>query len=179
MKGLTDMEKRIIEQKAQKVIDEQIKDLKAPIDVISLAKEMGFVVANAMLTDNTDGFIIVNEDDDNVMQMNTSKLIGVNSSRSLDTKRFIIAHEIGHYIFEENNKIFARRENKHGRSEVENDLDYFSACLLMPAELFRKEFLELSSKDKDMSSEDKAIFLSAKFIVPLISVKRRLNELKL
>lgn len=177
MKGLTDMEKRLIEQKAQKVINEHIKDLKAPVDVISLAKEMGFVVANAMLTDNTDGFIIVNEDDDNVMQMNTSKLIGVNSSRPLDFKRFIIAHEIGHYVFKEDNKIFARRENKHGRSAEENNIDYFSACLLMPSELFKKEFSELSLKD--MSLDNIAIRLSTIFVVPLGSVNKRIAELKL
>lgn len=59
-------------------------------------------------------------------------MIGVNHERDLFTKRFIIAHELDHYILHgENKPIFAQREKTHGRTPEENEIDFFAACLLM------------------------------------------------
>ena len=68
------------------------------VDVIDVAKRLGFVVGNAVLNEEDDGFIVVEEGKKKIMGIKTDKLIGVNSDRPLEWKRFIIAHELGHYI---------------------------------------------------------------------------------
>lgn len=98
------------------------------IDVIEVAKKLGFVVGNAGLSEDVDGFIIVDENKGNILGIDTNKLIGVNASKELAWKRFIIAHEIGHYILhydkEKDNGMYAHREHKKGKNEIENEADF-------------------------------------------------------
>lgn len=75
------------------------------VDVIDVAKRLGFVVGNAVLNEEDDGFIVVEEGKKEIMGIKTDKLIGVNSDRPLEWKRFIIAHELGHYILHFKEKI--------------------------------------------------------------------------
>ena len=91
-------------------------------------------------------------------------------------KRFIIAHELGHYILHcKDEKIYAHRESAHGRSDEENDVDYFAACLLMPANSFKTAF----EKTKSISFIEKIKELQRIFDVPFESVVRRIDELGL
>lgn len=55
---------------------------------------------NAKLNDNEDGFLAIQpgETTKNGEACSEDKIIGVNLDRSLDWKRFIIAHEFGHFI---------------------------------------------------------------------------------
>ncbi len=149
------------------------------VDVIKIAKKLGFLVGNAGLDDSIDGFIIIKEGTDEILGQKTDKLIGVNASRELETKRFIIAHEIGHYKLHYNreNGMYAHRENKKGKGEKENDVDYFAATLLMPKERFINRFNEL--KEKKLSKEELITLMSDKFCVTKDAVSRRFKELHL
>ena len=162
-------EKKKIAQAAYDLLNKYKIDSSKGVDIIELAHKIGFVVGNAGLDDNDDGFIMVNEDADEILGIKTKKLIGVNVDRDYEKKRFIIAHEIGHYTLHcRGGKIFAHRDSAHGRSEEENDVDYFAACLLMPEDAFKKAF-------KGNEIEE----LSRIFEVPVDSIKRRIDELEL
>lgn len=62
MEGLSNMEKKNIEEKALEFMNKMgyVDDSDA-VDVIDIAKKAGFAVGNAMLDDDEDGFIIVQE----------------------------------------------------------------------------------------------------------------------
>lgn len=175
MRGLTDMDKKIIEEKANKVLRD-FNYTGGEVDIISLVKTYGFIVGNANLPNDDDGFILVEKGAGNKLNVNSDKIIGVNRKRGLFDKRFTIAHEIGHYILNNGNEqeIFAHRENKKGKCEEENDIDYFAACLLMPKEDFTKELKNLES----LGYREGYIveFLKEKYKVPPLSVIRRIQE---
>lgn len=151
----------------------------AYVDVVKLGEKLGFLIGNADLEDCDDGFIIVNPNDD-IPSLSSRKIIGVNSKRSIEEKRFIIAHELGHYLLHydaNSNAIYAKRENKTGKNGTENDADYFAACLLMPEQTFRYEYARSSSSRNDDCEIIKG--LSELFVVPFESVRRRIDELAL
>ena len=151
------------------------------VDVIDVAKRLGFVVGNAVLNEEDDGFIVVEEGRKEIMGIKTDKLIGVNSDRSLEWKRFIIAHELGHYIlhFKEKNLkgLYAHRDHNRGHNELENEADFFAANLLMPRESFEKKYKEI----KQVYKNDKEVVeaLSKHFIVTIRMTERRIEELGL
>lgn len=176
------MEKQRIEAKAQAVLRQFGMLTDGQVDVLLLAQYAGFVVGNANLDDDEDGIILVNTKEESILGIKTQKLIGVNARRDLPAKRFIIAHELGHYFFRLEKKpggdiILARRERMADRSSEENEMDYFAACLLMPADAFRKKYVEL--KEMGILPSEMPERLSKLFNVPLISAERRVGEVVL
>ena len=151
------------------------------VDVIDVAKRLGFVVGNAVLNEEDDGFIVVEEGRKEIMGIKTDKLIGVNSDRSLEWKRFIIAHELGHYVLHFKEKhlvgLYAHRDHKRGHNELENEADFFAANLLMPRESFENKYNEI----KQVYKNDREIVdaLSKHFIVTTRMTERRIGELGL
>ena len=171
------MEKGLIIEKANEILTKY--GFKRPVDVVQLAESMGFVVGNAKMKKEEDGFILVNNDTQEILGVKTQKLIGVNRERDLFTKRFIIAHELGHYILHSKNKsIFAQREQTHGRTSEENDVDFFAACLLMPEEDFVKTASSIRCTYDEIDDYQLAKILSEQFKVPQLSAFRRLEETK-
>lgn len=171
-----------IENKVNELFDTIGYDLnQAPIDVINIASKLGFVVGNAVLNNNDDGFIIVEEGREEIFGFKTDKLIGINSQRSLEWKRFIIAHEIGHYILEYKNDnlkgLYANRYHSRGHDKNENQIDYFAACLLMPASIFKKTYEEF--KKTTLSSSTIVTILASYFSVTTKMTERRIEELGL
>lgn len=176
------MDKEMIEQKALNLIEEiNYKDDSDAVDVIRIAKMLGFAVGNAVLKDDVDGFIIVEEGKNDILGIKTDKLIGVNSERPLEWKRFIIAHEIAHYILhyskEKDKGIYAHRDHRKGKDDIENDADFFAANLLMPRDKFTEKFNEL--KKKQLELEEIILLLSNKFVTTQETVQRRIGELGL
>lgn len=151
------------------------------IDIIDIAHKMGFAVGNAILKDDMDGFIIVDESKKEILGIKTDKLIGVNSERELSWKRFIIAHEIAHYVLhyspEKDNGMYAHRDHKKGKNKQENEADFFAANLLMPRDKFVSKYKEF--KAKGLSLEETILLLADKFIVTQITAQRRIEELGL
>ena len=174
------MEKKQIEEKSEKLF-EMAGSAEGEVDVIKLAKTLGFLVGLTLLPEEEDGFIIADKDTkaiERLTGLRADKVIGINPERDLQTKRFIIAHELGHYILhyeaEASDGMYAHRENKKGKDDKENEADYFAACLLMPCVSFKKKYEEL--KKKKNSQEDIIILLQNYFNVPKESVERRLIE---
>ena len=139
------------------------------IDIVKFARHHGFIVGNAVLDDNDDGFLAIHP------KRAKGKVIGVNRNLSLEWKRFIIAHELAHYALHYDGKeIYLHREHQQGRNDMENDADYFAAALLMPRESFRRVFdtLQISG----LSGKVLVKSLAEKFIVPVESAERRISE---
>lgn len=182
MEGLSYMEKKNIEEKALEFMNKMgyVDDSDA-VDVIDIAKKAGFAVGNAMLDDDEDGFIIVQDGVKEILGIHTDKLIGVNSARTVEWKRFIVAHELAHYVlhyaYEKHNGIYAHREHIKGKNDEENDADFFAANLLMPRKKFVDAYNEL--KDKQLDLDEIVILLSNKFVVTSRTAERRIEELGL
>ena len=175
------MERKTIENKAAETLSRVNDKGSASIDIIGLARHLGFVVGNAELSDDEDGFIIVDEGKKEILGQATDKLIGVRADQSIEWKRFVIAHEIGHYILhynkEVNNGMYAHRDHKKGKNEFENEADYFAANLLMPADRFLKNYEELQKIS--LSVEEKVLVLAKRFCVTEKMTIRRFEELGL
>lgn len=172
MKGLSDMDRTQIENKAKELLGEMGYTF-GVVDIVGIAKKLGFVVANAEVPDNLEGFIIIDRNHDKILGIETQMLIGVNSEYNLPEKRFIVAHEIGHYLLHydqtRDTGLFAHRDHKTGKNDKENDVDYFAAVLLMPEGEFRKKYKE----------DNRISVLSNYFNVPHASAERRVKELGL
>ena len=65
------------------------------VDVIRIAKSLGFIVGNSVLNPEDEGFIVVDETKDEIFGIKVNKLIGINSDRTLGQKSFIVAKKIG------------------------------------------------------------------------------------
>jgi Zn-dependent peptidase ImmA (M78 family) len=170
------LERSAIEKKVNDLLKEQDLLDASTIDMSKLAGKLGFKVIELFPSDNVDGFILV-QSDQRIEGQDTTKLIGVNADRDYTMKRFIVAHELGHYFLDyKNEPIFAMRESIHGRSDEENSIDFFAACLLMPEKAFTKEFNKL---DNESALYDKAKKLSERFQVSIEGVIRRFDELNL
>lgn len=138
----------------------------AYVDIVEFVQQLGFIVGNAELDEKEDGFLAIQAND---------KIIGVNSKRSLDWKRFIIAHEFAHFVLHyKAGELYLNRENKKGKDEEENDADYFAAALLMPNEAFKRLYLQF---EKDgMNKTANCLQLASIFKVPFDSASRRVEE---
>lgn len=182
MSKLSKIQKEDIEKKAHETMEQTgLSDSNEPIDAVTIARKLGFKVGNAVMEDDDDGFIIINDGTDDILGIKTNKLIGVNSARPLEWKRFIIAHEIAHYVLHypevKDKRLYAHRDHAKGKNEDENDADFFAACLLMPRELFTKRYDEL--KEKSLELKDIVVLLADRFCVTQLMAERRIGELKL
>jgi hypothetical protein len=180
-KELSQEKKDSIDLKTKEVLTEVFgEEIVIPIDILEVVKKYKFTLVNALLDENDDGFIIVDNGKKNILGFETNKLIGVNSSKTLPWKRFIIAHELGHYILEykNSNKLqFAHRDHRKGKNERENDIDYFAASILMPKDKFIDMY---NTFNKPIINKNLLVnFLATQFQVTTKMVTRRIEEVGL
>ena len=155
----------------------------ALLDVVELAESNGFIVGTVFMDEDEDGFIVINESENSnkikVLGIEAEKIIGVNAKHDIKWKRFIIAHELGHYFLHydesKNMGLYAHRDhNSLEKNESEQEADYFAAALLMPRESFINKFEEL--KEKQLGESDIITILSDKYNCEKVAVKRRIGE---
>ncbi len=158
-----------------------------PVDSIALAKDMGFKVFASSLSDigeNADGLIAVNENEDKILGVNSNKIIFYDRSiSSSEDIRFVIAHELAHYMTEKekgNKVVFAEKVKIHGekKSKDEQKMDYIAAAILVPKNILSIVLQSLNFKDCDESI--KPLFISSlasSFKVSSSVMKRRIEEI--
>ncbi len=117
-----------------------------PIDLDLLAAGLNIkVIRDAFDSSSISGMLVFKEG---------RYFIGVNSEHSVGRQRFTIAHELGHYILhrkkfhidteiEEGAVMF--RDDSLGNSPQEVEANSFAANLLMPEDIFKREFERLKS----------------------------------
>ena len=175
---LTNMEKNKIEEMAQNLLKDFWSTHNATyayVDIVSLARSVGFQVGESNKLPATDnGFIAISKNKKEL-------LIGVNYYRTWEEKRFIIAHELAHYFLhyrdsELTGPLFVRHSvQKKGKNQVENDADYFAACILMPRDEFQHEYNKMLHNGHTYESIVKK--LQEIFKTPQESVERRIKEI--
>lgn len=172
--GMSRMEKRMIENTVNMLLNQfgYVSDTDTYVDISRLAKSVGFRVGESKQLDfNEDGFIAVSKDKKKL-------LIGVNDDRTMEEKRFIVAHELAHYFLHYVNsdleEAVMHREHIKGKSEEENDADYFAACILMPEQSFAAQYQE--QKKKGYGKDDIVDRLQVVYRTPRESIKRRIEE---
>ena len=176
---LTFMEKEAIERKVTTLLTQYgySFDHDTDVDIVDFTRKLGFVVGNAELPDNEDGFLAIQpQNQGSETNVATDKIIGVNAKRPLDLKRFIIAHEFAHWVLHyQDGQVFLHRENRKGKNIEENDADYFAAALLMPKASFNRVYSELNAQDLGRSVI--CAQLASTFKTPIESVSRRIDEI--
>lgn len=153
-----------------------------PVPIINICKKIGFVVFMQDLPGDICGYIAV--DGELKEKFGSDKLISVDKNESNKRRRFTVAHELGHYLFEfnPNNQIqfYNAFEEPHVTSDRPNEklANRFAAELLMPKNEFvseAKNAYRIHKNSSEMLYEVVQI-LSDKFLVPPKAVERRLKE---
>ena len=127
------------------IVDEIIKtnSLNRPgFDLTSFLrqKEQFEIGLQNLEDDDTTGLLLVNEQE-TIANTHTHRLIIINSrlvfqKNYFQRRRFIIAHEYGHFKLHMNGEeIYAHRDYSMRKAPIEKEADFFARCLLMPREL--------------------------------------------
>ncbi len=162
----------------EKIIN-KFHDGKYPVQVVDLAKEIGYDVM----------FFYPKPDMVNIAGMvnYTEKKIFVNDKDCATRKLFTIAHEIGHIclghdedavVTEEGVYIDYRKNMNNPSDQKERDANAFAANLLMPESDFIKSFKYLN-KLHDMNEDKVVDSLSEIFGCSMAAVSMRIWELDL
>lgn len=180
-----------LEKEEMKKIEEKIKRffrvygivLKPPVDVFEVAGLVGFDVRAAELSQGFDGVVLVNEYAEKIKNFDSNKVIAYNVSNNIQNKKFVVAHELGHYLYEKMNKpekriIIAFRDRtdaSYSKNEEEQNIDYCAAAILMPLDSVKDDIKKIG---ENLSKENLIQFLSDKYRVSPEVAKRRLSEVK-
>ena len=153
------------------------------VGVVKICDSMGFKVFCQELPKEICGLIVVN--DELRDKFGTDRVISVNVEESGKRRRFTVAHELAHYLFDfrpDLNATYTAFE-REGATEDQAELlaNRFAAELLMPAEHFRREYDAIqAAAEKDPSRLFSRIQeLSDHFYVPTTAVEKRILELGL
>lgn len=143
-------------------------------NIISFCEKLGISVKNySTKQEGYDGFILVNDN---------FKIIGIDNNLSPIDRRFLIAHELGHYVKADskNEKILlALKDNLHHGCEKscdEHDADYLAAAILVPLRQFKKELDLLGLDYKNLNSEQKVAEKIPSWLIDFFSKRYRVNE---
>lgn len=143
----------IYKEKVEEILT-KLDLFKAPVKVIDVANSYGFVVVEATLDNDESGFIMIdNKEGIKINGKIEHKVICVNHTDNPFRKRFTIAHELGHYFLEFENKnndesFYAHRESGDNNDRnKEKQADLFAAELLIPTKLLKKELSKITNID--------------------------------
>lgn len=121
----------------------------APVPIEEVAPSLGIRVQYEPAEDELSGFLL--------RDLSRQKaIIGVNDRHSKNRQRFTIAHELGHYLLHEQEKLHVDRRfqiqlrngnSSKGESEEEKEANLFAAELLMPVSFIRRDLAEVEGLD--------------------------------
>lgn len=151
------------------------------VEIVDFARRQGFEVGKSYLPKTEDGFILIQPDNaEGNGNAFGPRTIGVNASRDIPFNRFVVAHELGHFALHwQGEELYLHRDTKREKTPEEQrqeaEADYFAAALLMPKKSFSRRYAEM----KGRGLSDVCGRLSRIYDVPMDSVLRRMEELKL
>lgn len=172
--NISDMPRRAMD--VIKYFDIKYEQGGAPI--IEILSRLGFKVYQQELQpSNLSAYIAV--DPKLQERYGTNRITCVNSNDNVGHKRFALAHELAHYLFDfdEDAVVYYNTylANESEQNEVEQRANAFAANLLMPENEFRKV---LGFCDDKMKA-DTISYLSDYFQVSVTAVMKRIKELKI
>ncbi len=156
----------------------QIKDLSSGVPIIEILTKFGFKIYQSNLEpEGLSAYIAVDPKFKDVFGSN--KITCVHTNDNIGHKRFSLAHELAHYLFDfnEGEELYYYDtyfpQKSEGKVE-EKRANRFAAELLMPEKEFREKF----EKSKELHSKaDIVNALGQYFLVSSTAVLRRLHEL--
>ena len=163
--------------------------LDIPIDIVSLVKKLGFKVLAMDLgpiEDDINGLVLVDEDSKKIGPFETNKLIIYDRAlKNISEIRFVIAHELAHYIHQKrdgSNVVFGEKV-RHGTGKGkckdinEQKMDYMAAVILVPEESLKNELEILNYNSLDELNKGIVIGdLANEYAVSSELMKRRIEE---
>jgi Zn-dependent peptidase ImmA (M78 family) len=146
--------------------------LSTPVDLERVAQRLGISVYYEEFVPEIDGIYLRVPGAPPVIAINTSYL------KPLGRRRFTTAHEIGHHLLasrvSQSSKLFFFDLVSTRKTMTERACDRFAAMLLMPEDLTRKWFEELSS-----NPSHRVAIMADRFQVSTDAMRVRLKELGL
>lgn len=165
--------------RAKEVLDYfEIKDISNGVPIIEILAKLGIKTYQMELQpESLSAYIAVNPKYQE--RYGTNKITCVNKKDNIGHKRFALAHELAHYLFdfdESNDVVYYNTysTNDTEQSDVEMRANAFAANLLMPEEQFRKL---ITANKKLESKADTVTLLAQYFQVSATAVLRRCQEL--
>ncbi len=169
MQEMEDLIKAFVEKMKIKLV--------VPVDIFKVATDLGFDVRGAEFEEQLEGLLAVNEFVDEVDGFDSNKIIAYNCSKDINTKKFIVAHELAHYISEKTNAydkkiVVAARDHKDSYSsdKEEQRMDYIAASLLIP----KNDLIEFINNNANVTSSQ----VSERYKVPQELAQRRIEEVQ-
>lgn len=155
------------------------KNISTPI--VKIAKQFGFNSYKILLNDRQSGCIYINGE--TFEKYGENQIILVNKKEALYHQRFVIAHELAHYLFDfVGNPAYSNKDiqysdtyyrDKHNRPE-ELIANRFAASLLMPRDLFIRQYQ--IAKRTDANRMFIIMYLSKFFETSMDSIVKRIEE---
>jgi len=114
----------------------------APVPVSKIAKSKGARIFVDALDGDLSGFLYRDKE---------QAVIGVNTSHSAARQNFTIAHELGHLLLHDQERLHIDHEfrvrlrstlSSQGTDEAEQEANFFAASLLMPREFIERDLAE-------------------------------------
>lgn len=174
-----------MEQVISSFLEENQITLIPPVDIFKFATELGFDVRAAKLPEEIEGLIIVDELSEKISKFRTSKVIGYNINFDLTKNKFIVAHELAHYIDEKmapdnqgSKIVVAAREPcgpDYSNNADEQRKDYMAAALLIP----KNDLLKKLPEDMSLLNDQFYQTLADYYRVDIRLAKRRVEEVVL
>lgn len=159
-------------------------DIQAPPQIVNIAQDFGFFVAKQpILKENESGNIYIGGTTKEVY--NHDKVIIAEKREEYFHQRFIVAHELGHYLMDylsnpeyTNNpgRLFSKpyfKQNHNSKEELRTDR--FAVELLMPARLFSAMYIRAVERYYNRCYT--IAYLSSFFKVRKSRVERRILEI--
>lgn len=163
----------------------QVTDFSSGVPIVEMLTKLGFKIYQSRLEpENLSAYIAINPQYEDIYGSN--KIICVNIKDNIGHKKFALAHELGHYLFDFNedknlyyyDTYFAEkgRDNLEESEEKieEKRANKFAANLLMPEIEFREKYEQFK---KLQSKIDIVSALGHYFWVSSTAVLKRFNEL--
>lgn len=172
-------EKKDILTCAEQVLKWFEVDVSKPIPIVSILNKMDIrTFQKEMSPRELSAYISVNPEYKE--KFGSTKIACVNSLDNMGHKRFALAHELAHYLFDydETQKAVYYNTYRAGQKEekpIEIRANFFAACLLMPEEMFKKEY-EVELKRRNGSIPDTIASMAERFEVSPKAIQRRIEE---
>lgn len=151
--------------------------------IVKIANDFGFATYKANnIPEDISGNIFIGGNTKN--DYGKDKVIIVGAKESFPHQRFIIAHELAHYLMDyigsdksnDKNFTFSKTYPKINHDSIEEiRADRFAAELLMPKKLFLNQYVK-AMKKSDYSKAYTITYLSELFKVKESCINRRLQE---
>ncbi len=146
------------------------------LDVVLIARSHGFSVYNGGLPANRDGFVVIQAGPVMIHgEKVDGRVIAVNRDRGGPFKRFLVAHELGHYILRHHNRYLPFYHYESGEKTTDDvEADYFAAALLMPKEMFVRDYQQLENLEDrflNLAREYRVRVSDARFRAEMLGLK--------